>query len=165
MMSESFIKENGITLFICIYFLTSFSGKTMCQTRVKVSDSSSKHGVTTIFGHNYFFEPDTSTISGTLKVEMYYGPPDFGETPSTDSKEYVYIFYPVDTINVIQQVFDSAGFDVTAKNVIKFQLSPLNNLSLHPYINKKIKITGQFFGALTGHHHTDVLMAVTKAEL
>jgi hypothetical protein len=113
--------------------------------------------------HDYYFEPNVSTISGTLKVELYYGPPNFGELPETDAKEYSYILYPDKTINVIQ-TSDSTDFDVTTKGITKFQLAPMGQLSLHPYIDKRIIVTGQFYGKHTGHHHTDVLMTVSKAK-
>jgi hypothetical protein len=112
---------------------------------------------------DYYFEPTVSTISGTLKVELYYGPPNFGESPETDAKEYSYILYPDKTINVIQ-TSDSIDFDVTTKGIIKFQLAPMGQLLLHLFVDKRITVTGQFFGMHTGHHHTDVLMTVSKAE-
>jgi hypothetical protein len=114
----------------------------------------------------YFFEPCISVITGKLKVEMYYGPPNYGETPSTDSKEYSYVFYPDKAIDVIQRDSSNSSnySDKTTRNVKKFQLAPTGNITLHPYVNKKLKITGEFFGAITGHHHTDVLMSVEKVE-
>lgn len=112
---------------------------------------------------DYYFEPAVSTITGTLKVELYYGPPNFGELPETDAKEYSYILYPDKTINVIQ-TSDSTDYDVTTKGITKFQLAPMGQLSLHPFVDKRITVVGQFYGKHTGHHHTDVLMSVSKAE-
>ncbi len=112
---------------------------------------------------DYYFEPNVSTISGTLKVELYYGLPNFGESPESDAKEYSYILYPDKTINVIQ-TSDSSDFDVTTNGITKFQLAPMGKLSLHPFVDKRITVTGQFYGKHTGHHHTDVLMTVSKAE-
>jgi len=113
--------------------------------------------------NNYYFAPAVSTLNGTLKVELYYGPPNYGESPETDAKEYAYIFYPDQTINVIQTL-KVASFDETTKGITKFQLAPMDELSLHPFIGKRITVTGLFFGKHTGHHHTDVLMRVLKAE-
>ena len=115
--------------------------------------------------HTYYFEPAVSTVSGKLKVELYYGAPGFGEDTANDAKEYSYIFYPDDTINVLYNKGDDTVLDIPARNVIKFQLAFLSEkLSLHPFMNKHIKITGKFFGAITGHHHTDVLMMVNKVK-
>ena len=121
----------------------------------------------TISEPDYYFEPDTSVLTGNLKVEMYYGPPGFGESPETDEKEYCYIFYPAGPINVVQRSKESdvsGGFDETVKNITRFQLAPHLPVNLHPFVNKKIKIKGSFYSAQNGHHHTDVLLFVTKAE-
>ena len=112
---------------------------------------------------DYYFEPTVSTISGTLKVELYYGPPNYGESPETDTKEYSYILYPDKSTNVIQ-TSDNISFDETTKGITKFQLAPTDEVSLHSLVNKRIRVTGQFYGAHNGHHHTDVLMFVSKAE-
>ncbi len=125
------------------------------------------HVVSTIPEADYYFEPDTSVLTGKLKVELYYGPPGFGESPETDEKEYCYIFYPVRPINVIQRSKGadvSGGFDETVKNITRFQLAPHMPVNLHQFVNKNIKIKGSFYGAQNGHHHTDVLLFVTKAE-
>lgn len=118
-------------------------------------------------GPDYFFEPQISVLIGTLKTELNYGPPNYGENPETDEKHNTFIFFPIEPINIIQQKTTSAeiGFNVTKDSVIKFQLAPMENIELHPFINKKIKVTGTFYGAHTGHHYTDVLLAVTSAEL
>jgi len=112
---------------------------------------------------DYYFEPSVSTLTGTLRVELYYGPPNFGETPETDAKEYSYILYPEKVINVIQ-TSESSYFNVTTKDITKFQLAPMEQVSLKPFVDKRITVTGQFYGSHTGYHHTDVLMAVSKAE-
>ena len=112
----------------------------------------------------YCFEPSVSVVTGKLKVEMYYGPPNYGESPSTDSKEYSYILYPDSVINVIQKDSNGNSADKTIENVKKFQLAQMGEVKLHPFVNKRIRVTGEFFGAITGHHHTDVLMSVEKAE-
>jgi len=137
---------------------------------LKTKDVSSSHitkdsnKLTTIKSeNNYYFEPNISAIIGTLKVEMFYGPPNFGDSPKTDSKEYSYIIHLDTAINVIQ-TSDSTDFNVTTIGVTKVQLVLLDNLSLYPYLNKRIKVSGQFFGMQTGHHHTDVLMTVSKVE-
>jgi hypothetical protein len=133
------------------------------KTTAASTPNDSTTQATTKAEHNYFFEPETSVLTGTLTTELYYGPPNFGESPETDAKEYPYIFYPDHTINVIQ-TSDSSEFDVTTQGITKIQLAPVGGLSLHSLVNKKIQVTGQFYGAHTGHHHTDVLMTVEKAE-
>ena len=105
------------------------------------------------------YEPDTVQISGTLSRHMYYGLPGFGEDPKHDEKEmgfYLDLASPIcmksggDDIDVaktairrIQLVLDQHGYD-----------------SLRPYLGRKVTLRGTVFGAITGHHHTPVLLSV-----
>lgn len=164
-------------LFFCFYFSNGCNNHSKDNMKTNSIDNSTTKIVsstqitqdankitTTNSGNNYYFEPDISVIIGTLKVEMFYGPPNFGDSPETDSKEYSYILYPVHTINVIQKSDKEQDFNFTTNDIVKFQLVPISEISLHPLVNKKIKVTGIFFGQHTGHHHTDVLLSVTKVE-
>lgn len=111
----------------------------------------------------YYFEPSVSTIEGTLITRMYYGPPGYGENPDTDIQEYPFILQLDDPIDVLVQEGDlhnSDKFEVT-----EIQVVPINTENIEiveQYINKRIKIQGTLFEALTGHHHTNVLIEVEK---
>jgi hypothetical protein len=166
-----------VQLSILLFFFTGCKNKTSnhlqtnhLDTLKRTNDSANQiiqdsiKTTKTSRSYDYFFEPDISVISGTLKAEMYYGPPNYGDSPETDSKEYSYILYPDHAINVIQKSNKKDDFNFTTNNVVKFQLAPISDISLHSLVGKKIKVTGTFFCKLTGHHHTDVLLAVTKAE-
>ncbi len=107
------------------------------------------------------FGSEVSTIEGTLQQEEQFGPPGYGEDPKNDSKENLFFLYLEAPINVYSIDSLSDSFDVTTKGIDKVQLnSP--DVDLVPFINKKITVQGVFFGAHTGHHHTDVLMDVSK---
>jgi hypothetical protein len=164
------LKKLSIFLYY-FYFLTGCNNHPENNIQTKSIDSTTTQItqdstiISTInSGNNYYFEPDISEVIGTLKVEMFYGPPNFGDSPETDSKEYSYILYPDHTINVIQKSDKEQDFNFTTNDIVKFQLVPISDISLHSLVNKKIKVTGTFFGQHTGHHHTDVLLSVTKVE-
>src|SRR6478736_2094703 len=70
----------------------------------------------------YKFEPAVSTLTGTLKAEVFYGPPGYGETPKTDKKETAYILHLTKPITVIADPADEVGLNRTTKNVTKIQL-------------------------------------------
>ena len=105
------------------------------------------------------YGPDTVRITGTLNRHMYYGAPGYGEDPKGDEKEigfYLDLSTPActgagsDPINVahtnirrIQLVLDQRGYD-----------------ALRPFLRKKVTLRGTLFGAITGHHHTPVLLSV-----
>jgi hypothetical protein len=107
------------------------------------------------------YQPDTVRIAGTLTRHMYYGAPDFGEHPETDEKEvgfYLDLATPICTragasnedvamtgVRLIQLVLDQPGYD-----------------RLRPLLGKRVTLRGTLFGAISGHHHTPVLLSVVR---
>jgi ketosteroid isomerase-like protein len=121
---------------------------------------------TTANQQDYYYEPTVSIISGTIKIETFFGPPGFGENPQTDSREDSYILNLDNSINIISKSKDieEGDFNSTKYNIAKIQLTSTSGVKLTNYKNKFVRLTGTFFGAHTGHHHTDVLMDVKKIE-
>lgn len=113
---------------------------------------------------DYTFDAKNATISGTLKTEMFYGAPNYGESPETDEKEFPFILVLDKPINVVQ-TNSKEGRDITRRGVNKIQLAAEDTQQLKGLKGKKIQVSGQFFSAFTGHHHTDVLVHVNKVKL
>lgn len=111
---------------------------------------------------DYYYEPTVSIISGTIKTETFFGPPGYGEDPQTDSREVSYILNLDNSINVISKSKEEGDFNSTRYNISKIQLTSTSDVEFTNYKNKFVRLTGTFFGAHTGHHHTDVLMDVKK---
>ena len=134
---------------------------------IKVKDYSTTKNIDINNKPEYYYDDTASILIGTLTVKSYFGPPGYGESPSIDSKEEEYILILEKPINVIQRSKkdEEEGIDVTKFNNKKIQLVILGDINLDPFINKKIKVSGSFFGAISGHHHTPVLLQVSKAEL
>ena len=111
----------------------------------------------------YYFEPSVSTIEGKLITRMYYGPPNYGENPDTDAKQYPFIlqlYNPIDVIALEDDSFNSDKFEVT-----EIQVVPKNKEEtelIEQYINKDIVIQGTLFEAIFGGHHTDVLIKIDE---
>jgi hypothetical protein len=164
---------NGLVILIFILYLFAACNKTKESNQKEISENGleerkensglNKKDLKTGKLKNYFFDPAVSEVEGVVKVEMHYGPPNYGETPATDTKENPFILYLDNPINVLQ-TSDSSDFDFTTNGVTKFQLVPKDPNSLKSLINKKVKVTGIFFGKHTGHHYTDVLMDLEKVE-
>lgn len=115
---------------------------------------------------DYFYEPSVSIILGTIKIESFFGPPGYGENPQTDSREDSYILNLDSPINVIsnEKEIEEGDFNYTKYNITKIQLTSTSNVNLTNFKNRIVRLTGTFFGASTGHHHTEVLMDVSKIE-
>lgn len=111
----------------------------------------------------YNFEPSVSVVEGKLIRRMYYGPPNYGENPDTDSKQYPFILQldkPIDVIAEDDDEFNSDIFEVT-----EIQVVPMNKEQtelLDQYINKRVLIQGTLFEAIFGGHHTEVLIELEK---
>jgi len=111
----------------------------------------------------YHFEPNVSIIEGKLIKRMYYGPPNYGENPDTDAKQYPFILLlddPIDVIALEDDIHNSDKLEVT-----EIQVVPKNKEEtelVEQYINKRITIQGTLFEAIFGGHHTDVLIYVER---
>jgi len=103
---------------------------------------------------NYYYEPTVSVISGTIKVE----PCLYADDSVANIREDSYILNLEKSINVI------SNFDTTKISKIQLTFNP-DEVKVQNYKNKKVRLTGTFFGWDNGHHHTPVLINVNKIEL
>src|SRR5687768_17168845 len=85
---------------------------------------------------DYYFEPAVSTLTGTVKAQVFYGPPGYGESPKIDKKETAYILHLSKPITVIADPADEDGLNSTTKNVTKIQLVSLGEFKLNSFNNK-----------------------------
>lgn len=108
------------------------------------------------------YEPAVVELEGRLIIKTYYGPPNFGEDPETDSKEtgtYLELKDPVNVRGKADDIIDGRSVE----NVKVVQL--VRSEPHQKMIGKTVRVKGTLFGAHTGHHHTDVLMSVQEIVL
>ncbi|MEO5946324.1 MAG: DUF4431 domain-containing protein [Chitinophagaceae bacterium] len=118
---------------------------------------------------DYSFEPAVSVITGTISKEVFYGAPGFGENPATDQKEEQYLMLLDKPVNVnglnVSEEDSEDESTRTRKGVTKIQLLyDKDSIDMGMYLGSTVQLTGTFFGAHTGHHHTEVVMDVQKVE-
>lgn len=109
------------------------------------------------------YEPAVVELEGNLSIRTFFGPPNFGENPETDSKERTWIVSLSKSINVRGRADSDLGLNAAVEDVLELQLvlrEPRKEL-----IGKKVIVKGTLFHAHTGHHHTDVLMDVQSIRL
>jgi uncharacterized protein DUF4431 len=109
------------------------------------------------------FEPAVVNLTGKLVKKEFFGPPGYGEDPKTDSKEHAAILLLTQPIRVVAEKNDQ--FNETRENVKEVQLINVKRITLSPYIQKTVKVTGKLSSAITGHHHTDVLIEIDTIEM
>ncbi|MCU6496328.1 DUF4431 domain-containing protein [Rugamonas sp. A1-17] len=97
-------------------------------------------------------------LTGRVRVETFFGPPNFGESPETDSKERQAVLHldrPICTVASADSPAEERQIDVT--------LVPMGDFTLASFDGKPVTVKGKLFYAITGHHHTNVLISIDTA--
>ena len=105
------------------------------------------------------YEPERVTLKGKIISRTFFGPPGYGEDPKTDSKEQQYLVVldnPIDVIGNSDNQTERSVKQITLV-VHDFKANPVR-----PLLGKKAIVEGTLFHAITGHHHTRVLVEVTS---
>ncbi|GAB2844447.1 hypothetical protein GCM10027277_10320 [Pseudoduganella ginsengisoli] len=102
------------------------------------------------------------TLHGMVVIQTFYGPPGYGETPKTDRRETQGLL-KLDA-PVCIGVSDADGV-VTETQQSMVTMVPPAKVSLKHYRGKKVTASGSLFQAVTGHHHTDVLIDVEHIDV
>lgn len=111
------------------------------------------------------YRPATVTLTGTIIRHIDYGPPNYGEDPAHDAKE-VYWYLQLDDPVCVNGKKDHSEEMEGEKNVRKAQIVYLNGYPRGDnWINHRASITGTLFHAITGHHHTKVLIEAGKTDM
>ena len=104
------------------------------------------------------YEPADATLGGTLTRQVFPGPPGFEDVVTGDEPQvgfYLSLAEPLcmkgneneadisveDNETLVQLVLQAADYD-----------------KLRPYLDQPVVLKGTLFGAVTGYHHTQVLM-------
>jgi hypothetical protein len=107
------------------------------------------------------YEPETVVLTGTVQRVLAYGPPNFGETPDRDAKE---IFY---SLQLTAPICVAGGDDPDqpAEPAIRQMQIAFINLPFDRTLpGHRVRIIGTLFHAMTGHHHTKVLISPDRIE-
>ena len=104
------------------------------------------------------YEPAVVQLEGRLSIKTFFGPPNFGENPKTDSKEQTRILVLDRPIKVRANDETDPVLGPSVENVRELQL--LFDGPLRKWVGKKLIVKGTLFHAHTGHHFTDVLLHV-----
>ena len=105
--------------------------------------------------------PEEITLTGRVVYRTFYGPPNYGENPKTDSRESQYILILDSAVDVVA---GSDPTDQTERSVRRMTLV-VHDFAAHPVrplLGRRVLIEGTLFHAITGHHHTRVLITVSS---
>lgn len=108
----------------------------------------------------YTCESETVTLTGLLVTERAYGPPNYGENPETDKKEYFPVFKLSDPISIKAESKDELnGEPLRGIKEIQLVIQAQDGFDLK---NRNVEVKGKLFHSITGHHHKKVLLDVEK---
>jgi Domain of unknown function (DUF4431) len=101
-------------------------------------------------------------LTGVVIKRTFYGPPGYGESPKDDTRE-TQALLRLDAPLCVDSSDPGEIYD-RADNQHEITLIP-NWKHIKPYLGRRVEVTGTLSGALTGHHHTDVLMTVKRIKV
>ena len=104
------------------------------------------------------YEPADANLSGTLTRQVFPGPPGFEDVVTGDEPQvgfYLSLSEPL----CMQGNENEAEIDVEDnETLVQLVLQPTDYDNLRPYLDQPVVLKGTLFGAVTGFHHTQVLM-------
>lgn len=101
-------------------------------------------------------------LAGKLERRVFLGPPGYGESPSQDKQEAQGILILDAPICARRGLEPGQEEERTQREVT---LVPVGGIALQPFVGKRIEVGGTLFHALTGHHHTRLLVSVSRVAL
>jgi hypothetical protein len=107
----------------------------------------------------FHYEPEQVKLIGKLVQKTFYGPPNYGESPKTDSREHQYILIldsPIDVAGNAENETENRIREITLV-VHDFKANPVR-----PWLSRRVAVEGTLFHAITGHHHTKILITVSS---
>ena len=110
-------------------------------------------------------EPAVESIVGTLVRKTFPGPPNYESIKAGDQAEtgwYLALAQPICLVKTPRD--ESTGKDIAGVKLVQLIATHGEYQSHARLVGKKVKTTGTFFTAQTGHHHTPVLMQVITLE-
>ncbi len=113
----------------------------------------------------YYYGAMPSSLVGVIKTITFPGPPNYESIKKGDRPEAEYILFLDKPISVLPLKEDKEYFHDPALNQRKLELVLFHDQNVKAIEGPKVRVTGTFFSAHTGHHHTDVLMEVEKIEV
>lgn len=115
------------------------------------------------------YEPEMVTLTGTVIVKRFPGPPEYSSIEAGDRTETVTII-KLDRPICVNADSASAVNTEAEEDVAEIQIGPLYHLlpgwpkQFKRLKSKKAKVAGTLFHRHTGHHRTAILMDVKELD-
>lgn len=112
------------------------------------------------------YEPETTTVSGTVRTGVAYVGPTFGEHPDTDRKERFFTLVLDEPACVLPKdgADDLALIDEAENDVRQMQLLFGKDHAAALVVGRHVRVTGELTHQITMHHHTKVMIMVKRVD-
>jgi len=112
------------------------------------------------------YEPEIVTLSGVIKIKTFPGAPNYENIESGDDTEscpYLILDHPIDVI--VSPKYQDPNAE-SEKNLRIIQIAAGDDSDWDDkYIDNHVHVIGTLYHAITGHHHTQVLISAKHFEL
>jgi hypothetical protein len=112
--------------------------------------------------------PKEVTLTGELIKRTYWGPPNWGEQPATDSLEDAWILVLDAPACVLadhaNQTNDQPEYNVIVMQLVVTELGPGNEYlkQVANLVSRRVTVAGALWHAVTGHNRTPVQLMVAS---
>jgi hypothetical protein len=107
------------------------------------------------------YEPSVVTLKGTLIRKTFPGPPNYESVRKGDRPETYWLVELADPVCVDKDPKDpDLGPAHNDIRIVQLVVEPKLYKSHASLIGRHVVATGTLFGAISGHHHTPVLLSV-----
>lgn len=110
----------------------------------------------------YRYEPSESRIRGRLELVRRFGPPNYGESPASDTKDTVPILVLSTSISICADTLSDLNNE-SLERVDSVQL--LGQVGFRRYTGKEVLVTGRLSRGVAGRHFYDALLQVSRVQL
>ncbi len=110
------------------------------------------------------YEPATVTLDGTITAKTFAGPPNYENIENGDEPETSWVLHLASPVCVNADEKTPEGKEAE-RDVSDVQLVFANGnqyAGRKDLLGKPVIVSGKLFHAITGHHHTNVLITVAE---
>ena len=105
------------------------------------------------------YDKEIRGLRGILQIRVFFGPPNYGDNPNTDSRETQAVLFLTKAICTVK---DEGSDDTNEANQFELTLVPNQKVRLSGLAGRSVIVSGKLFGAHTGHHHTPLLLSLSS---
>ena len=103
------------------------------------------------------YDPEVVQLIGTINKQTFPGPPNYESIRNGDKPETYWVLHLPDTVCTQPSADNDGEYKVTDLQLI---LTRKQYALYRKFLGRRVNVTGKLSHAITGHHHTPVLMEV-----